>query len=144
MRRILFRGKRLDNGDWVQGYYFETPLTDEATNSKTEDGWFFLCGRRRHCISRNNCVYEIDPSTVGEFTGHFDTNKKTIFEGDIVECQEYECMGYIAYDIGEAGFMFRVYDDDFPSGYELECLSDFVDEMKIIGNIYDNPELIPN
>jgi hypothetical protein len=64
MREIKFKGKRIDNGEWVEGHYFITPLTDEATGSKPEDGWYFLTGRERHCISKNNCVYEIDDSTL--------------------------------------------------------------------------------
>ena len=63
-RQIEFRGKSLE-GEWVCGDYFRTPLTDESTNSKPEDGWFFLTDKVRHCISENGCVYEVDPQTVG-------------------------------------------------------------------------------
>ena len=74
MREIKFRGKRVDNGGWVCGHYFETPLSDEATGSDPKDGWFFLTGRHRHCISKTGCVFEVMPETIGQFTG--ETEKK--------------------------------------------------------------------
>jgi len=44
---IKFRGKRIDNGNWVCGYFFETPLTDENSGAKPENGWFFLTGEKK-------------------------------------------------------------------------------------------------
>ena len=74
-----YRGKRVDNGEWVYGYYFKTPLTDESTGSKPEDGWHFLSGRVRSCIStETGCVYEVNPETVerlGNMEIHFYENE---------------------------------------------------------------------
>ena len=125
MREILFRGKRVDNGEWVEGFY--TEYSELWTGA---------------VIETDNDDFPVDPSTVGQYTGLCDKNGKKIFEGDVVICQEYECMGDIAYHCGEAGFIFRVYDEGYPSSYELECLCDFVDEMDVVGNIHDNPELV--
>ena len=87
-RQIEFRGKTF-GGDWVCGDYFKTPLTDEATNSKPEDGWFFLIGKVRHCISDDGCVYEVDPKTIGEYINKKDNKNNKIFEGDKLKIYNY-------------------------------------------------------
>ncbi len=66
--RYLFRGKRLDNGEWVTGYYYETP------NSYIH---VFYQGLGSNC-------FKVDSATVGQCTGLRDKNETLIFEGDIV------------------------------------------------------------
>lgn len=147
MREILFRGKRIDNGEWVEGFYFETPLTDEATGSKPEDGWFFLTGRKRHCISLNNCVYEVDPSSVCQFTGLTDKNGKKIFEGDIIRVTfESDCLAGCEPECWSE--MFEVfYDNEHHAWFTKindeigEWLYEYDGECEVISNIHDNPEL---
>lgn len=82
MREIIFRGKRIDTDEWVYGHYFKSPLTQENINCDPKHGWFFLSGETRYCIEREHVVYEIDPETLGEFTGVEDNNNTKIFEGD--------------------------------------------------------------
>ena len=140
MREILFRGKRCDNGEWVQGYYIRAEHhwhnhgihKDWITlGASANGGWFALHNK-----------YAVKSETIGQFTGLTDNNGKKIFEGDIIEWfaqgeSERPDFGYIEYD--EQSFAWRVcwqkYDPDFMEGMQQEYIS-------VIGNIHDNPELL--
>lgn len=64
MKEFDFRGKRVDNGEWVYGYHFKTPLTFEM-DAESESGLHFLSGKERHCISdEHGCVYEVVPQSI--------------------------------------------------------------------------------
>ena len=142
MREILFRGKRCDNGEWVQGFYVRADHHWHkngihkdwiALGASANGGWFALHNK-----------YAVKVETVGQFTGLTDKNGKKIFEGDIIEwflpeVSEYPCLAYIEYD--ESSFAWRVcwkkYDPDWLEGLNREYIS-------VIGNIHDNPELLEN
>ena len=127
MREIKFRAKRIDNGEWVYGDYFNTPLTDENSGTLPDAGWFFLTGEARHCIGQNGVAFVVDSSTVGQFTGLHDKNGKEIYEGDLLGHKFYSKPVVVSFKDG----CFISEDVDILSS-----------SIQIIGNIHDNPELL--
>ena len=122
-REILFRGKQKDNGEWVCG----TPI-------------FYSRGTTVMC-KENQRNENIDPKTVGQYTGLMDKNGKKIFEGDIVTIEnpnisddEY---GIVKFD--NDGAMFIVKFDTFTVDFGNNIDGN---QCEIIGNIFDNSELL--
>lgn len=74
MRQIKFKAKRLDNGKWVEGYFYA-----ECGNT------YIIENRQEESMLNRNITYEVDHSTVCQFTGLKDTNDVPIFEGDIID-----------------------------------------------------------
>lgn len=113
-RQILFRGKRVDNDEWVYGYLVEATnvITDKkATFIIEKDTTYFGYGEF-------TCAVEVIPETVGQFIGLTDKNGNKIFEGDIV------------------------YNGVFKAQIEFSNDTFFDDECKVIGNINDKEELL--
>ena len=139
MREILFRGKRIDNGEWVDGFYVCLNGKEHRIYSgyaETDCGHYYP-----------DC-WTIDPKTVGQFTGLTDKNGKKIFEGDIIlfedespsnyeyhDSTEMRC-GEIKFDDGQFYFTNRIV-------VEMEDLLYYgTIDVEVIGNIHDNPELL--
>lgn len=128
-REILFRGKRKDNGEWVEGYYEELPAYDGTTTPK-------IVTPAKDTDDYNRWSFVL-PDTVGEYTGLRDKNGRKIFEGDIVDIlTENEEIGVIKWDNDTARFVIE--SDGFFSDFDNYYGTD----LEIIGNIYDNPELL--
>lgn len=132
MREILFRGKRVDNDEWVEGNLFVSD-TDGRTH--------ILVGTRRFTIE-----WEVDPYTVGQYTGLKDKNGKRIFDGDIVRFAERRLGGedasvveQVTFD--EGGFCTHRY---FLNNWLRNglCGNTKLEGIEVIGNIHDNPELL--
>lgn len=134
MREIKFRGKRVDNGEWVYGYYLKSASTFIAVDDGLVDGHFDL--------------YEVDPATVGQFTGMRDKNGQEIYEGDIIEDGNGK-LGVVLslggtrnQPNGFGGFeQFGCYTKTKDGLWEQFKNTCFVG-MEVIGNIYENPELL--
>ena len=133
MREILFRGKRKDNGEWVYGNY---AVTDN--------------NEKQHFIFQNKAFeFEVDPETVGQYTGLTDKNGKKIFEGDILgitnDDPDYNYITKVYLDRDTLCVDVQGQDYDYTSiGFAIEIWDDECDQVEIIGNIYDNPELLLN
>lgn len=133
MREIKFRGKRLDNGEWIVGNL----ITYESSQCAIMCKQFTKIGYEATEIARR---IEVNPATVGQYTGLKDRNGREIYEGDV--------MRFIT-EFGEAitsevAFMdgfFHVQgeedDDIYGITYVVESMN-----AEIIGNIHDNPELL--
>ena len=153
----LYRGKIKDNDEWVEGYLVKT------RHYPSNDTHYFIIG-----IDSNWCDYEgydleydVIPETVGEYTGLTDKNGKKIFEGDIVKCSDVdhcyyteektEFWGVIKFEEGAFGIATKetlmisldnwCENDNFVSLWELEW-NEYIDNVEIVGNIHDNPELL--
>lgn len=153
MREIIFRGKRKDNGEWIFGYYFQ------KQNPFSEDGFPIT-----HYIS--DCPpfgAEVDPETVGQFTGITDKNGKRIFEGDIirmngsdsdlavVEFGEFACVSIEDESLVDMvnGWYYRPIPKEALSKLAPFCWDFQLNKMwieniciEVIGNINDDPDLL--
>ena len=116
MREILFRGKRVDNGEWVYGTLIQRNIWGDA--------------------------WEVIPETVGQYTGLNDKNGVKIFEGDVVECISTwdKANMVVIFEDGEYRLVLCDKYKNYTPGsgyYSIGCF-----DKNIIGNIHDNPELM--
>lgn len=133
MREILFHGKRIDNGEWVEGsLHIEWGETDKDGNCERD---YRILGMRGEC-------YYIDPATVGEFSGKCDDNDRRIFEGDIADglfCFTTPVRAVCVFKDGAFGLKWTLGSVDHFSAFTSIC--NVACEV-VVGNIYDNPELL--
>ena len=142
MRVILFRGKRVDNGEWIEGFYAQS-------------------GEKKYILIDNDiavgylAMKEVNPDTIGQYTGLTDKNGKKIFEGDIVKNEwcfikgnsivrfgEYKSLDSSNdYQCGHVGFYLE-HISDFDKRIVRRDIMYFANKCEIIGNIHDNPELV--
>lgn len=152
MREILFRGKRIDNGEWITGYY--TKQSNHACFANELKYTHFIYKDVFMDWSLGGlCKTEVDPETVGQCTGLSDENGKMIFEGDIVcfarniyqivfECGSFHLCDKSGKMIQKVGGM-NDYCYPLSTLYDQCCWEvDWAYDIKIIGNIYDTPELL--
>lgn len=144
----MFRGKRVDTGEWVYGYYFLSTIIQMEGNEK--NGY-------------SEIHYEIDPTTIGQSTGARDCadkkHPKEIYEGDIVKVERLDSFpswnrAVIVYSDHQASFLLQYTKPTEPKGILADCSRITSKDKKavfghiyewtieIIGNIYENPELL--
>ena len=129
MREILFRGKRLQGGEWVEGYFFKSDInkkereSGKATIIFTPDCDTFIMVPECH----NSFMVVSD--TVGQYTGMKDKNGKRVFEGDILSLR--------------TGRPHVVRFEDCACVLENTAIPvSIANKFEVIGNIHDNPELL--
>ena len=147
MRDIIFRGKRIDNGEWITGGIFQQKadgVEDEVVyiidNSSNDVDW----------------AHRVIPETVGQFTGVADKNGKRVFEGDIFQYEphfktEKAWIGIVKYRnthdyyraCNDCGFVIEWQDESIMTTREdlLYWCGDGK-SASVIGNVYDDPELL--
>ena len=139
MREIIFRGKRVDNGEWITGNYVAAHhhwhnrgihVDWIASAACANGGWFALHGR-----------HPVVAGTVGQYTGLTDKNGKKIFEGDILSTHfDFNNPEVESRTVVEWGNFRWV---THQPGYEPDEITDFDKGLwTVIGNIHDNPELM--
>ena len=126
-REILFRGKRADNGEWVYGYLIgNNVIVGEVVDF--DDDYF-----------NTEFWYKVDPETVGQFTGLTDKNGTKVFEGGIVrfydDSEDELVNGTVIFNADFCSFCVSM------KGHEDIMLMAHW-QYEVIGNVYDNSELL--
>mgnify|MGYP001638088600 FL=1 len=138
-REILFKAKRIDNGEWVEGQYAY------ITNPLAEDGKPI-----KHLICNGTNIFNdlIDPDTLCQYTGLTDKNGRKIWENDIVKCLK-RTEGYELYQVvwrnEFADFGVEPIKPKYGAKYPIglsDCVTLCGHDYRDFGNIFDNPELL--
>ena len=135
--RYLFRGKRIDNGEWVIGNCIDDGVTGQVFihtvgNSVNESDK----------VGEEGCLqfvaFEVAPSTICQCTGLKDKNGKLVWENDIVEYRDCTTERYVvAYENDKACFEYQQYGCSIMNFDEMSSV-----EVEVVGNVFDNPELL--
>lgn len=126
-REILFKAKRKDNGEWIQGYYYQI----------WQQG--YICWGM---INNMPDMVEVNPNTLCQYTGLTDKNGKKIWENDIVRRTDLyvvsePSVGFIKYDLENTSFLIHWTDK-----VEYSPTHHWKDRLEVIGNIFDNADLL--
>ncbi|ECB9555213.1 hypothetical protein FLR16_03635 [Listeria monocytogenes] len=129
MRAIVFRGKRIDNREWVYGNLMQ--FEDSATFIFADERKGASTLTYAHFIINN--MHAIDEKTIDQYTGLKDKNGKKIFEGDVGWDEHNECYGVVKFEEGKFLYVWENIAED---------LWEVADGIEIYGNIHENPDLL--
>ena len=139
MREILFKAKRIDNGEWIEGSLIDLDI---------DSGYCYIVQPYKKAsilpiiFLITDRMKLVDPETLCQFTGLCDKNGKRIWENDIVfVTDENDCSGQISTGIGDVIFIEGMW---YIDGRPQEVLYDInkVFQIEVIGNAFDNQELL--
>lgn len=133
MREILFRGKRIDNVEWVEGFYIHKydPVLDIV--------YAFIV--TQHEKESFVTWHKVDPASVGQYTGLTDKNGKRIFEGDICRNTKTGEIVSVKWHGTMAGFVWSRRKEKSHL-YDWGELFRAYDKYEVVGTVHDNPELL--
>ena len=135
--RYLFRAKRIDNNEWVEGFYALIGKK-HVIISKEPEGYYTESTEERHGYE----IVEVEPSTICQCTGLKDKDGKLIWENDIVFVTDDDGnSGQVDTGVGEVDFLEGLW---YIGGNVQNALYDInkIHQIKVIGSIFDNPELL--
>ena len=154
MREILFRAKRIDNGEWVEGFYSQLPkpslgatiITNGDLCAEDVSDYIIVNESKQHSNFSNaypievvECeYYEIDSETLCQYTGLKDKNGDRIWENDIVEDKRFNEFYKIVFRVRDGGW----YVENIKSGALFRIMERTSYQYERCGNIFDNPELL--
>ena len=153
MREILFRAKQVNNGEWVEGNYANLKWCNNIIHVVIPEGAEIDSGNTLYE------AYEINPETLCQYTGMADKNGKRIWENDIVSCEHEKYLEDNPLEIlpfSDPIKYKRNYSVEFINtgssyGYRLRNKSIhfmltgnviYNHNIEILGNVFDNPELL--
>lgn len=124
MREIKFKAKRLDDNSWVFGYFYEE-------NGNT----YIIENRQKESMLNRNITYQVDPSTVCQFTGLKDCKGNEIWEHDLLQSQETKAIYEVVWD-ENGGFIIK---NSVGGGCLLNFLGSILSvfKFKVVGNKFD-------
>ena len=135
----LYHAKRTYNGKWVEGCLVVTPQGDAYIISTAET-------KRDVNVLINQCSLNVDPKTIGQYTGLTDRNGKRIFEGDICKFKRFNDVhiGKVVFNVTTASFImwYQPIVGAYGEKATQKMLLSVCDNIEVVGNIHDDPEIL--
>ena len=142
MRTIKFRGQRIDNGEWVYGFLYQLPLptgvgcmiltTDNTHEDNSIEPKYHLA------FTLWVDLFPVKPETVGQYTEQKDKNSREIYDGDIL--RDIDGLKRVGNEWIDNVHIIPV--EYKEASFNISSLSKVIKATEVIGNIYDNPELL--